>query len=93
MSTITKTAYLTWTTNAKGGEFTVSSVDLSCLDHHTAIVNVEVEFDIGDFDSRLAEIGNLEKTLESVRAESQQKINLLLERISNLKAIGHEVAE
>lgn len=93
MATLTQTIYLTWATCGTHSEFSVSNIDLSILKNHTAVSNVEVTFDIGDFDNRLAEIEQLEQVIEETRAESQAKINLLLERISNLQAIGHEVVE
>lgn len=51
----------------------------------------EIEFDVPAFDIREQAIVVLEKEIQKERADSQVKINLLLERISNLQAIGHEV--
>lgn len=53
----------------------------------------EIELDVPAFDIREQAIVVLEKEIQKERADSQAKINLLLERISNLQAIGHEVAE
>ena len=53
----------------------------------------EIKEDVPEFDLRQMEIDALEKCVESERADSQVRINLLLERISKLQAIGHEVAE
>lgn len=83
--------YLHWMTNEEGGKFCVVDADYSCLDNWTLIAVKEVEFDIGEFDYRGAEVAHLEAVLDKVRAESQSRINLLLERISKLQAIGHEV--
>lgn len=53
----------------------------------------EIELDVPAFDVREQAIVVLEKEIEKERADSQVRINLLLERISNLRAIGHEVVE
>lgn len=53
----------------------------------------EIELDVPAFDIREQAIAVLEKEIQKERADSQAKINLLLERISNLQAIGHEVVE
>lgn len=53
----------------------------------------EIELDVPAFDIREKAIVVLEKEIQKERADSQAKINLLLERISNLQAIGHEVVE
>lgn len=53
----------------------------------------EIELDVPAFDIRQQAIVVLEAEIQKERADSQAKINLLLERISNLQAIGHEVVE
>lgn len=53
---------------------------------------VECEFDVPDFDLRSMEIDALEKSVECERADSQVRVNILLDRISKLKAITHEVS-
>lgn len=45
-----------------------------------------------DVDPRQAMIDSLEKLITKEKGESQHKVNLLLDRIGKLKAIGHEVA-
>lgn len=57
------------------------------------IKEVECEFDVPAFDLRIMEIDALEKSVECERADSQVRVNLLLERISKLKALTHEVSE
>lgn len=54
---------------------------------------VECEFDVPEFDLRAMEIDALEKSVIAEKADSQVRVNLLLERISKLKAITHEVAQ
>lgn len=51
---------------------------------------VECEFDVPEFDLRAMEIDALEKSVECERADSQVRVNILLDRISKLKAIGHD---
>lgn len=53
----------------------------------------EVEIDFPEIDTRQLQIDALEAQIEKERADSQFRVNLLLERISNLQAIGHEVVE
>lgn len=53
----------------------------------------DVEIDWPEIDTRQLQIDALEAQIEKERADSQAKINLLLERISNLRAIGHEGGE
>lgn len=51
---------------------------------------VEVEFEPFDVDPVVAMIDGLEKQVEKERAESQGRVNLLLEKISKLKCIEHK---
>lgn len=51
---------------------------------------VECEFDVPEFDLRSMEIDALEKSVVAEKADSQVRVNLLLDRISKLKAIGHD---
>ena len=50
----------------------------------------EVEIDFPEVDTRQLQIDALEAQVNQERAESQSRVNLLLERISKLQAIGHE---
>lgn len=50
----------------------------------------EIETDVPEFDLVTLEIDALEKAVTKERADSQVKVNLLLERMSKLKAIGHD---
>ena len=51
---------------------------------------VEFEFDVPEFDLRQMEIECLEGAVKQERADSQVRVNLLLDRISKLQAIGHD---
>lgn len=51
---------------------------------------VECEFDVPEFDLRAMEIYALEKSVIAEKADSQVRVNLLLDRISKLKAITHD---
>lgn len=50
----------------------------------------DVEIDFPDTDTRQLQIDALEAEVKQERADSQVRVNLLLERISKLQAIGHE---
>lgn len=93
MTIIKKTIYLHHKITEKGSEMYAAEQDFSILEQYSLLATREVEFDIGDFDGREKEIEIVEKALEKVRAESQSKINILLDRISKLKALTHEVSQ
>lgn len=57
------------------------------------IKEVECEFDVPEFDLRQMEIDALEKCVTAERADSQVRVNALLDRISKLKCLTHEVSE
>ncbi len=50
-----------------------------------------VEVDVPKFDIVALEVEGLEKAVQLEKADSQVRVNLLLDRISKLKAIGHDV--
>ncbi len=50
-----------------------------------------VEVDVPEFDIVTLEVEGLEKAVQLEKADSQVRVNLLLDRISKLKAIGHDV--
>ena len=56
------------------------------------IYAAEIEIEVPEDDLDLAEIDALEAEIAQERGASQHRVNLLLDRISQLKAIGHEVA-
>lgn len=64
-----------------------------CMKDKVWIGQVNVELDFPEIDMHAAKIEALEAQIQKERADSQVRVNLLLERISNLQAIGHEVAE
>ena len=57
------------------------------------IGQTEVEIDFPEVDTRQLQIDALNDQVQRERADSQIRVNLLLERISKLQAIGHEVVE
>lgn len=57
------------------------------------LATIEQEFDIPDVDLVAAQIGGLEAAVQAERADSQMRVNALLDRISKLKAISHEVSQ
>ena len=76
------------------GEHMVSGHDfrltMQCMDDKIWIGSQEVELDFPEIDTRQAQIDNLEAQVHEERAQSQSRVNLLLERISKLKAICHD---
>jgi hypothetical protein len=74
-------------------EVSISDMDMSSNADYTLICVREVEIDIPEFDARAMIIKSLEEGIQKERADSQVRVNLLLDRISKLKAITHEVAE
>lgn len=55
------------------------------------IKEVECEFDVPDLDLRQIEVEALESQVQNIRASAQVKVNYLLDRISKLKCLTHEV--
>lgn len=90
MTIIKKKVYLHHIVDGDTASYAIRDQDFSVLDQYTLLSVQEVEFDIGDFDGREKEIDIVEKALEQVRAESQSRINILIDRLSKLKAIGHD---
>lgn len=76
------------------GELSVNDLDFrphkECMDNRIWLGSQEVELDFPEIDTRQAQIDNLESQVQEERAQSQSRVNLLLERISKLQAIGHE---
>lgn len=68
----------------RGGEF---------MKDHIWLGQQDVEIDWPEIDTRQAQIDELERQVVVERGQAEHRVNLLLERISKLQAIGHEVAE
>lgn len=64
-----------------------------CMQGRIWLGSQDVEIDFPDADTRQLQIDALEAEVQKERADSQVRVNLLLDRISKLQAIGHEVAE
>lgn len=62
-----------------------------CMDHRVYLGSTDVEVDFPEVDTRQLQIDSLEQQIATERGQSEHRVNLLLERISKLKAIGHEV--
>lgn len=62
----------------------------SCMNDKIWIGQTEQEIDFPEIDTRQSQIDSLEAQVQEERAQSQSRVNLLLERISTLKAIGHD---
>lgn len=63
----------------------------SCMKNRIWLGQQDVEIDWPEVDTRQLQIDALEAQVKHERAESQSRVNLLLDRISNLRAIGQEV--
>lgn len=50
----------------------------------------EIEVDVPDIDTTQAQIDALNEQIRTERAESQNRVNILLDRISKLQCIAHE---
>ena len=64
-----------------------------CFENSVSLGSVEVEIEVPEIDTRQAAIDALEKQIQKERADSEVRVNLLLDRISNLRAIGHDGGE
>ena len=74
-------------------EISISDLNMSGSEDYTLICKREVEIDIPEFDARNLMIESLEAGIQKERADSQVRVNILLDRISKLKALTHEVAQ
>jgi hypothetical protein len=76
------------------GNVTVFDADFrsnpSCMKGLVWLGSQDVELDVPEVDIRQAQIDALEAQIQQERADSQVRVNLLLERISKLQAIGHD---
>lgn len=68
----------------------ISDTDLGTCDDYTLLCTREVEMDIPEFNALGMMIETIEAGIQKERAESQSRINILLDRLSKLKAIGHD---
>lgn len=84
-------------TGIYAGQLYVSAYQEHEMDHCSADIvllgETHVEISYPEVDTRQAQIDALEQKVEKERTESQVRINYLLDRISKLKAISHEVVE
>lgn len=80
------------TGNFDAGRIEISNYNLSEMSHLECILldKREVEVEYSEIDTRQAEIDKLEASLQKERAESQSRVNLLLERISKLQSISFD---
>jgi hypothetical protein len=78
----------TWATEP---ELFISGRDMSSVDDYTLICTREAEIDIPEYDTRGLMIESLKASIKKERADSQSRVNILLDRISKLKCLTHEV--
>lgn len=76
----------------QAGSVEVSTYDISNMDHYDCVLidKQEVEVEYKEKDTRLAEIEKIEAIIQKERAESQSRVNILLERISKLQSISFD---
>lgn len=97
MAKQTFTLYITQSIAAYGdGKVSVNDFDMSKSyngkpSEYILLGTVEQELEIPDIDLVAAQIDGLEKAVQVERAESQSRVNILLDRISKLKCITHDV--
>lgn len=87
--------FLVVSVRSNHGEITLQSFkpcdDGSSMDFGRRLIReVEVEVDVPEFDIVDLEVVSLEKAVQKEKADSQVRVNILLDRLSKLKAIGHD---
>lgn len=79
---------------ARAGERTVQAFDFrpfpESLQDRIWIGCQDVDLHWPDIDTRQMQIDALENQVKQERVDSQVRVNLLMERISKLQAIGHD---
>ena len=78
-----------------GGKIIVAAHNMSnpCggfASDYVLLGEVEQEIDVPEIDTTLLQVKALEDAIQVERADSQVRVNLLLDRLSKLKAIGHD---
>lgn len=68
----------------------ISNTNLGACDDYTLLGTREVEIDIPEFDALGLMVETIEAGIKKEQAASQSRINILLDRLSKLKAIGHD---
>lgn len=61
-----------------------------CFEGCISLGSVEIEIDVPDVDTRAVAIDTLEQQIQQVMENHAQRINVLNERISKMRAIAHE---
>lgn len=95
--TVTIHAYTRTDEHSQPGNICVFDSDfrgnVQCMKGMAWICQQDVEIEIPEINHVQAQIESLEDQVVAERVSSVERINLLVERIGKLKAIGHEVAE
>lgn len=78
-----------------GGKISVMDFDMSKPYNgkpagYVLLGTVDQEIDVPDIDTNQIQIDALESCIQVERAESQSRVNILLDRISKLKCLTHE---
>lgn len=79
------------------GATDIYSVDFrgipACMKDRVWLGQQDVDMDIPDVDVNQAKIDALQAEIQRERADSEVRVNLLLERIGKLQCLAHEVVE
>ncbi len=78
-----------------GGDIIISTFDHSetygsRAPDYVLLGTQEVEVDVPDVDTTQIQIDTLNEQIKTERAESQNRVNVLLDRISKLQCIAHD---
>lgn len=78
-----------------GGKISVNDFNLTQgfggrPSEYVLLGTVDQDIDVPEVDTTQLQVDALEAQIQKERAESQSRINVMLERISKLKCIGHE---
>lgn len=79
-----------------GGNVWLAQCNLAgekCFEDAISLGQVEFELDVPEIDTRAAALEALQAQIQKERADSEVRVNLLLERIGKLQCLAHEVAE
>jgi hypothetical protein len=64
-----------------------------CFENAVSLGSTVIEIDVPEIDTTAAAIEALEAEIQKERADSQVRVNLLLDRIGKLQCLTQEVAE
>ena len=82
------------------GDYSKGEISITCVDmsrsyngkpsSYVLLGTTDQEIDVPEINTDQLQIDALEACIQVERAESQSRVNIMLDRISKLKAIGHD---